>query len=190
MRRAFTLVETIICLGLMGLLMSLLAMLVGDSWRVMKKVGQREHRLYAAGQAVDGIARDLRSAVAVVSPISGTPATVVEVRKVDPWADQRVWPNQRLPLPIPSPPPASWRPHADPVMVTVRYEVAGDGLQRTTTPASGVPEVIEVVRGLGGLSCDFTGTDTVLVSTSVTQDGQVYRLSTEALLHRPAQVAP
>jgi prepilin-type N-terminal cleavage/methylation domain-containing protein len=184
-RQGFTLVETIICLGLMGLLMSLLAMLMGDSWRVMKKVGQREHVLYAAGQAVDGIARDLRSAVQVVVPAGTALATSVEVRKVDPWSDSRTWPNQRLPLPIPSPPPASWRPHADPVMQTVRYELVGDSLRRTNGS-----EVIEIVRGVGGLACKLYAPDTAVISASVQQEAQVYRLSTEVLLHRPAEVAP
>lgn len=183
--RGFTLLETIICLGLMGLLMGLLAMLMGDSWRVMKKVGQREHVLYAAGQAVDGIARDLRSAIEVVSPAGTALASAVEVRKVDPWSDQRTWPNQRLPLPIPSPPPPTWQPHANPVMMTVRYDLVGDSLQRATGA-----EVVEVVRGVGGLACRLYAPDTAVISASVQQDGQVYRLSTEVLLHRPVEVAP
>lgn len=171
MRRAFSLVETMVVMVLFGMLLGVFAGLVRTYGRVNRFVSEKDTALESLRVGLQTMRSEVAEAVAVDRPARGSTGIESELvlRRVDPQA------QGRLPQ-DPEPDPTDfWRPHES--LIQVRYHIDADRLMRNGLP----------VAQSSGISLQRVGGSLELAVTT-TEQTRVRRLSTLVRLNEPPAV--
>lgn len=141
MKRGFTLLETMVTLFMIGVMMLIVSGLVKDIRQESVANKDYDQRL-GAHQALERVCLALRSCYQVDEPASGSSSRL----KLSSWDPDEN--SARLPLPLPTPPGASWNPVATGWRMERTFEISGDVFLCTNTRASSSTSI----RMLGDLA--------------------------------------
>jgi len=179
--RGFSLAELQITMFLILMVLLMLAAIGREYANVNRQSTGKELTLQAATVGLDSVARDLRSSVEVLPPLSGGG---IAMRVVNPNKTDRLFAN-------PTPPPQpDLNLNAPANLLQIRYELEGQRLMRRVLAANGaLLSAVPVAEGLAGLSAEMRADRTVEIVLSVQEQKRVRRLSTVALL-RPQGPGP
>lgn len=127
-RQAFTLVEALITLAMMGIMLMLVNVLIRDLQREGRRSRDLDRRL-SAEQCIDRIGLALRSSQAVLEPASSSSSQL----RLRSWNPRRN--SDRLPLP-PLPEGSPWEPTAANDLLEKRFRIQDGNLLCTQIEGS------------------------------------------------------
>lgn len=140
-KRAFSLLETMVTLFMIGVMMLLISGLVRDI-RLESVANKDYDQRLGAHQALERVTLSLRSCLRVDEPASGN-SNRLRLASWDPNVNAA-----RLPLPLPTPPGASWDPTAAGWLMERTFEVTNGVFLCTNTRGA----TSESIRLLGDLT--------------------------------------
>jgi hypothetical protein len=173
-RRGISLGEVLISLGLMGVMLSMVALLCHDAYvsgRTQEKVGRESQVTLTLLR----LAQECKTAQKFVTPRPAQPATQLEFERLDPTRDDR------LPAVVPVPPPAGFTSNNPDHYTRVRYRVdaARKLLLRQT---NGTGDELERLSGVTRCRGEFLADGRLQIELWVDQDGLEVRRVLTALL--------
>lgn len=150
-QRGMSLAEVLICLALISVMLALVALLCRD----LNRDQSSRAKIDSQSQLDVGLlrlAQEWKAVLRVVTPVAGSSSAQLVVLRADPNAENEPpAPGDRLPMPLPTPPLASFNSQ-DPVhQLSLRYEVEpGLGLMRH--PLSGGEKTLRL-SGVESMNC-------------------------------------
>lgn len=158
--RGFTLVETLITILLVSLVFGLFVLLLRDSFRLTRRLANKDSALRLVQVALDRMLTEAREADA----ITGLPGSQLNLTKVYAADADRCPAPLSYPLPqgypMPAPPAeVAFAPFANGLRRQVTYRLTPEGaLLRESGPVGGpLAGGLELATGLSGLNCQWAG---------------------------------
>jgi len=179
-RRGFTVLEALMSLGLICLVLSILGTLLMSYSRILMRQGDHQKSLLGCQVAVESVRRDVGSAIAFSVPSSDQ----LHIEQIDPLV------TSRLPLPVPDPPAASWRPHPSGDRIKIDYRLVGTSVLRKVTLSGGATFEDNVTDEVDGLDFDIEGNGNLQVTASALIQGNLQRWRVEVGQHLPEKLYP
>ncbi|MEW6282840.1 MAG: type II secretion system protein [Candidatus Eremiobacterota bacterium] len=164
-RRAFSLVEAMASMFLIALVLGLVGSMLGEYARISRFAATREQLGQALQVAMDRILSEVRGARQL---LSASPDVELRFLTFEPANDA-----VRLPLPVPTPRPASWDPYPPASQLQVRYYTSQGHLVREATSQSGTSFAGSLCDGVAGLSCQRLPTGNLEITLSVDDRGRI-----------------
>ncbi|MGE0490979.1 MAG: hypothetical protein AB7S38_17360 [Vulcanimicrobiota bacterium] len=171
MRRGFSLPEAMLAMVLVFMVLGMVGVLVREYSEATRLAASKEQTLNGVQTGLEQMRSELGSAIRLITPSAGT-SNVLGFERLDPAAI-------RLP-----PSPAgftSWDPRPAGQLVTVTYQVGGQGLMRTVS-GPGWTAQSQVSEGIRGLETTFLAKDRVGLKVSFQEKHLLREFSTEARL--------
>ncbi|MFN8613722.1 MAG: type II secretion system protein [Vulcanimicrobiota bacterium] len=134
MKRAFTLLEALVTLGLVAVVFGALMIMLLQAFRIARKSSDKTVTAEAAELGLERMSSEAREALLILNPVVGATDTQLVFKKVNP--DNSV--TNRLPNTPPAPDTtAIWDPFTPTYLLKVRYSLSGEQLMREVGPAVG-----------------------------------------------------
>ena len=180
MKRGISLAEVLISLALISVMLALVALLCRD---LARDRGTRA-RVDSQSQLDLGLLRlgqEWKSAIHINAPLPGASSNqLVMLRADSDLENEPAQPADRLPMPLPTPPLASWNSDDPSQQVKLRYDVDGVlGLVRQPLPGGA-----KTVRlsGVGQMSCRFLNDGRLQADFQVSLEGRSLQRSLTVLV--------
>lgn len=173
--KGLSLVEVLATLFLFSIVLAVISQLLLNYSRVVKfSIGQ-DRSVQAALVTLSELRDEVKEATEILAPTSSTVVPTLEIRKVIPG-------SARFPVPVPLQPPTGWTLFPNTSLVTVRYQVANQNLERqvlsglpvsTTSIASNISDLETRLLTGGNVEVSFLVVEQKLTRKLVTS---VFRL--------------
>lgn len=177
-RSAFTLIEAQITLFLFFIVLLVFASLGREYRRITRFADARQNAMQAWLVGLEGIGRELRGAVTILSPAAvGSGASSLRFQRVDPNRLDRLEPT-------PVPPRTPVRDVQDaPYLLTLEYSVSAEQLRRRVSDGSGtLVSDMAVAHRVQGFSVTWNADHTATLLLTVQADKRLETLSQKVLL--------
>lgn len=174
----FTLIEGMITLFLFLIVMVVFASLAHEYSRVTRFSSAKQQSMLAASVGLEGVARELRGAVAMVLPAAtGANTTTLRFRVVNPNLPDRLNPAVEPPrIPIVN-------VNAAPNLLTIEYTCTGSALQRQVMDAGGTVLSTQVTAfGVSGFSVQWNSNQTSTLAVTVPEETRLRTLTQSVLM--------
>lgn len=173
--RGLSLVEVLATLFLFSIVLAVISQLLLNYSRVVKfSIGQ-DRSVQAALVTLSELRDEIKEATEILMPNTSTVAPTLEIRKVIPGVS-------RFPNPVPLQPPTGWTLFPTTSLVTLRYQIANQNLERqvvsglpatTTAIASNISDLQTRLLAGGNVEVSFLVAEQKLTRKLVTS---VFRL--------------
>ena len=143
---AFTLLETLVSLGLFLLLLAIFSTTLQGSLSMMRHADEHDQAALRGTEALQKIVTEISESTQLLSPMTSGPSSQVRFVKTD----------MRL-APLPDPPPAvavAWNPLASSAVVKVTFKLQDGKLVRSIEWPDGSLQSFVVLEGMLGFSFD------------------------------------
>lgn len=170
-RRAISLLETIVAVGLLGMILAMTGKLIGNYRDAETHAKGIERSLEASQLTLSRLTHELSQAIAIGTPGMGSSASQVIFTKVDPAV-------VRYPDPI-----DMSLPSFDPLTptITVRYYRSGENLLRESPSGGGRPVVL--ATGVRGFAVEWATRYRVEVNLSIQERARVIPLKGQSFIY-------
>ncbi|MCA9778762.1 MAG: type II secretion system protein [Candidatus Eremiobacteraeota bacterium] len=177
----FTLLETLVSIGMIAMVMAFTGLLFHRSFQVLRLLDEKERTRQAARMGLDRIAGELREAIDIRDASSA-----VEFEKIDPTATIVEPPKPPEEVPDDYEPPAYGPAQAypDSARLIVRYETINENLIRTVKKKNGGAAVSQVVvAGVNSFTCEEAEDNVgeIIVTVAVVDNRRIKTVSGKVL---------
>lgn len=176
----FTVLESLVSLGLIALTLAILGSLLMSYLTLNRNSGDREKTIMGCQVAAESIRRDASSSLVVQIPSSSQ----LHLEQIDPLV------TSRLPDPLPATLPGSFRPHENADRLKIDYRLEGDQVMRWITYSNGATFDESVSADVDGLSFSMLTNGNLEVVATANINGLIHSWKVEILLHRPEELYP
>ena len=173
----FSLIEAMITMFLFLIILVVFASLAHEYSRITRFSNAKQQSMLAASVGLEGVARELRGAVAMVAPASpGTNTTTLRFRVVNPNVTTRLSPTVAPPrVPV-------LDLNASTNLLTIDYRCTGSDLQRQLFDPSGTLLSTQLLaHGVTGFSAQWNSNQTSTLAVTVPEETRL-RTLTQAVL--------
>ena len=175
----FTIIESLVSLGLIALVLSILGSLFMSYAALNRNSGDREKTILGCQVTAESVRRDASSSLRVQIPSSSE----LHLEQIDPLV------SSRLPDPVPAT-PGSFRPHEVSHRLKIDYRLEGDQVMRKLTYSGGAVFDESVTSDVDGLSFDLLSNGNLEVIATANINGLIHSWRMEVLLHLPGDLYP